>query len=63
MSADIIHPGHLNIIKEAVKLGDVTVGVLTDRAIASYKRVPYMSYEQRSAVVEALKGVVRVIPQ
>lgn len=63
MSADIIHPGHLNIIKEAVKLGDVTVGVLTDRAIASYKRVPYMTYEQRSAVVEALKGVVRVIPQ
>lgn len=63
MSADIVHPGHLNILKEAVKLGDVTVGVLTDRAIASYKRVPYMTYEQRSAVVSALKGVVRVIPQ
>jgi phosphoenolpyruvate phosphomutase len=63
MSADIVHPGHLNIINEAVKLGEVTVGVLTDRAIASYKRVPYMSYEQRSAVVAAIKGVSRVIPQ
>ena len=63
MSADIIHPGHLNIIKEASKLGDVTVGVLTDAAIASYKRLPYMTYEQRSAVVRALKGVVEVIPQ
>ncbi len=63
MSADIIHPGHLNIIKEAAKLGDVTVGVLTDAAIASYKRLPYMNYEQRAAVVAALKGVTRVIPQ
>lgn len=63
MSADIIHPGHLNIIKEASKLGDVTVGVLTDAAIASYKRLPYMNYEQRAAVVEQLKGVKNVIPQ
>lgn len=63
MSADIIHPGHLNIIKEASKLGDVTVGVLTDAAIASYKRLPYMSYEQRAAVVAALKGVKEVVPQ
>ena len=39
MSADIIHPGHLNIIHEAAKLGHVTVGVLTDAAIASYKRL------------------------
>ena len=63
MSADIIHPGHLNIIAEAAKLGEVTVGVLTDAAIASYKRLPYMNYEQRAAVVAALKGVARVIPQ
>lgn len=63
MSADIIHPGHLNIIKEATKLGEVTVGVLTDAAIASYKRLPYMNYEQRSAVVAQLKGVACVIPQ
>ena len=60
MSADIIHPGHLNIIKEASKLGDVTVGVLTDAAIASYKRLPYMNYEQRAAVVGALKGVSEI---
>ncbi len=63
MSADIIHPGHLNIIKEAVKLGDVTVGVLTDAAIASYKRLPYLNYEQRAEIVENLKGVERVVPQ
>lgn len=63
MSADIIHPGHLNIIHEANKLGRVVVGVLTDAAIASYKRLPYLNYEQRSLVVSNLKGVEEVIPQ
>ena len=63
MSADMIHPGHLNIIHEAVKLGSVTVGVLTDAAIASYKRLPYLTYEQRSEIVGNIKGVDRVVPQ
>ncbi len=63
MSADIIHPGHLNIIHEAQKLGRVIVGVLTDAAIASYKRLPYLNYEQRSLIVSNIKGVDEVIPQ
>lgn len=63
MSADLVHPGHLNIIKEGAKLGEVVIGLLTDEAIASYKRLPYMSYEQRKAVVESIKDVSRVIPQ
>ena len=63
MSADLIHPGHINIIREAAKLGDVTIGLLTDKAIASYKRLPYMNYEQRKSVVENIKGVASVIPQ
>ena len=63
MSADMIHPGHLNIIKEACKLGSVTVGVLTDAAIASYKRLPYLNYDQRAEIVANIKGVDRVVPQ
>lgn len=63
MSADLLHPGHLNIINEARKLGEVIVGVLTDKAIASYKRLPYMTYEQRKIIVENIKGVTKVIPQ
>lgn len=63
MSADLIHPGHLNIIKEAAKLGELHIGLLTDKAIASYKRLPYLAFEQRKAIIEALKGVVKVIPQ
>ena len=67
MSADLLHPGHLNIIdcarQYAGENGEVVVGLLTDKAIASYKRLPYMSYEQRKIVIENVKGVTKVIPQ
>ena len=63
MSADLIHVGHLNILSEAAQLGEVTVGVLTDSAIASYKRLPYMTFDQRSMIVASLKQVQNVIPQ
>ncbi|SEA64967.1 phosphoenolpyruvate mutase [Desulfuromusa kysingii] len=63
MSADLVHPGHMNILKAASSLGDVVVGLLTDKAIASYKRLPYMTYDQRKVVIENIKGVSEVIPQ
>ena len=63
MSADLIHPGHLNILNNAVSYGEVTVGLLTDSAIASYKRLPYMSFEQRKLVVENIKSVSNVVVQ
>ncbi len=63
MAADIMHNGHINIIQEAAKLGEVTVGVLTDGAIASYKRLPYLTFDERKVVVAALKGVSRVVAQ
>lgn len=69
MSADLLHPGHLNIIHHAREIlnkdggGEIVIGLLTDRAIASYKRLPYMTYEQRKIVVENVKGVTSVIPQ
>jgi phosphoenolpyruvate phosphomutase len=63
MSADLIHPGHLNIIKEAQKYGYLIVGLLTDKAIGSYKRLPYLNFEQRKTIIEAIKGVEEVVPQ
>jgi len=63
MSADLIHPGHVNIVERAAELGQVTVGLLTDRAIASYKRVPMMEWELRAKVVGALSGVSAVVAQ
>ena len=63
MCADLIHHGHLNIIREAKKYGYVIVGLLTDSAIASYKRLPALSYKERKIVVENIVGVGRVVPQ
>ncbi len=63
MSADLVHPGHINIIKKASKLGEVYIGLLTDKAIASYKRVPFMSWEQRAEVIGSLELVKKVVPQ
>lgn len=63
MSADLIHPGHLNVIQAGKKLGRVVIGLLTDKAIASYKRVPYLSYEQRKIIVENIAGVSEVVAQ
>lgn len=63
ITGDIIHPGIINIITKGAALGELTVGLLTDSAIANYKRLPYLTYEQRKAVVEAIKGVARVVPQ
>lgn len=63
MAADLIHPGHINIIKIAASLGKVTVGLFTDEAICSYKSPPYMNYDMRKIVVENIKGVNNVIPQ
>ena len=63
MSIDLVHPGHLNIINEASKYGTVIVGLLTDQAIGSYKRVPIMEYKDRYKVVSAIKNVSKVIEQ
>ena len=63
MSADLIHPGHLNVINTGKKLGRVVIGLLTDKAIAGYKRVPYLSYDQRKIIVESIAGVSEVVAQ
>ena len=63
ITGDIIHPGIINIINEGAKLGELTVGLLTDSAIVNHKRLPYLTYEQRKNVVENIKGVAKVVPQ
>ena len=63
MAVDIVHPGHINIIKKAEELGEVMVGLFTDEAIATYKKPPYMTYEDTKVVIENIKGVSRVVPQ
>ena len=63
MIADIIHPGLINIINQGAKYGDVIIGLFTDKAIATHKRLPYLTYEQRETVVRSINGVADVVPQ
>ena len=59
----MIHGGHIDIIRKAEKLGDLTIGVLSDEAIASFKRFPLMPYEERKVLFENISGVKRVVEQ
>ena len=63
LAVDIIHEGHINILKIANKLGDVIVGLLTDEAIASYKNIPYLDYKRRKIIIQNIRYVKKVIPQ
>lgn len=63
IATDVIHGGHIEIIQRAAELGALTVGVLTDEVVASYKRHPLLSCEERMKIVSGLKGVAQVIEQ
>ncbi len=63
VSADMIHSGHVAIIKKAAALGRLTVGVLSDEAVASYRRYPLMSESERAALFLSIEGVDRVVEQ
>ena len=62
-STDLIHGGHISIIKRARKLGKLIIGVLSDEAVASYKRFPLVSYDDRKMMMENINGVYKVIEQ
>ena len=63
LAADILHKGHMNILKLASKYGDVTVGLLTDKAISSYKNLPHLNFDQRKEVLKNIRYVKKVIAQ
>ena len=64
LSVDILHEGHINILKTASKYGRVIVGLLTDEAIASYKKnIPIMSFDKRKLIISDIKYVYKVVKQ
>ena len=63
LAADIIHEGHINILKIAKSYGEVIVGLLTDEAIASYKNIPHLDFKRRKIIIQNVKYVKKVIPQ
>lgn len=62
-STDMLHGGHIAIIKKAQRLGKLIVGVLSDEAVSSYKRFPLVPFSERKALVESISGVSRVVEQ
>ena len=62
-STDIIHSGHIALIKKARRLGKVIVGVISDNVVASYKRYPLLPFEERKSLFENIKGVSEVVEQ
>ena len=63
LSADILHEGHINILKKAKSLGFVIVGLLTDEAITTYKKLPHLTFRQREIVLKNIKMVDKVVQQ
>ena len=63
ISTDVLHWGHINMIKNAASLGELTVGVLTDEVVASYKRFPLLSCPERMKIAQSIQGVANVVEQ
>tara|TARA_B100000029_G_scaffold509958_1_gene600338 strand:- start:17582 stop:18889 length:1308 start_codon:yes stop_codon:yes gene_type:complete len=63
LTADSLHHGHMNLIEKARKYGDIIIGLLTDKAVAEHKRLPYLNYEQRKRILINFKGVSKIVPQ
>ena len=63
IGADILHPGHINVINKGAEYGKVIVGLLSDEAIASYKRIPIYPFEVRKSIFSNLKNVSEVVKQ
>ena len=62
MTADIISPGHVRAIQFCAKKGTVIVGLLTEEALRGYK-ITVLTYAERKEIIEAIKGVDKVVPQ
>ena len=60
LSLDIIHHGHINLIQKASNYGDLIVGLITDKAISSYKRIPLLDYNSRKKILENIRGVKKL---
>ena len=63
LSVDILHHGHINLIEQAKKYGTVVAGLLSDKAIATHKRMPLLNFNQRKKILENISGISKVVVQ
>lgn len=61
IGAEFIHGGHIDIIRKAAELGELTVGILADEVMMSYRGYPILTFDERCKIVENIKGVDKVI--
>ena len=62
MCGDFFHHGHINILIKANKLGNVIVGLITEKGIKSYKKKPSIGYNNRKKTLQNIKQVKKVLP-
>lgn len=62
-SVDVLHSGHIRLIRRAARLGKLIIGLLTDEVIAGYKQIPWLPMEERRVMFGAFSGVYRVVEQ
>ena len=63
LTAESIHHGHIKLIDEGKKYGDIVIGLLTDNAVAQHKRLPLLNFEQRKTIIQNISGVSEVVAQ
>ena len=63
LSADTLHHGHMKLFEEGRKYGQIIIGLLTDKAIAEFKNLPYLKFDQRKKILLNIKGVEKIVPQ
>ena len=63
LAVDILHSAHINILKKAQKYGKVVVGLLTDKAISEYKKLPLINYDERFKILSGIKFVDKIVEQ
>jgi len=62
MAADIIHHGHIRILKKAYNYGTTIVGLMTDSGIKTYKKPPILSFKERKEIIMSIKYVDYIVP-
>ena len=63
LTADTIHHGHIKLLEKAREYGDITIGLMTNKAVAEFKRIPVLTFEQREKILKNFVGVKKVIKQ
>jgi len=63
LAVDLLHSAHINILKKAKRYGTVIVGLMTDKAISEYKKVPILNYNERLEILSGIKFVDKIVEQ